>query len=60
MDDNWKMLTAEQLLARVPERFLDTPLEDLDGQTPRQAARHVREYDCWGCKLVLRHLWEAA
>lgn len=48
------------LLADIPERLWDTPEFDfLDGDTPRQCARHASETGCSTCREQLEQLKEA-
>lgn len=52
---------ADQLLDAIPVSLWDEPDHRLlDGETPRQAAEHVREAGCMMCRHSLREIAEAA
>lgn len=43
-------------LQGIPQSLWDTPMDSLDGQTPRQAAQHIKQSGCRACWFNLADL----
>lgn len=58
-EKNWREMSGDELLGRIPDELLDVPVTELDGQTPREAAKQDMCYMCRNTLYLIGNDWGA-